>query len=266
MSDQNADTPGETDVFTDTCVLFDYAVEEREAATTLFETYPGIDEVVSQRVKREFESVASRHQDVHRELLEVATEGDLAAYQAAELGSQSNDIGYVVDIYNKLLTLNDDAEVIRRVNELINRLNKARRELFGDDGIVVVLDLDGLDARLKGALDPLIDNDADVRIVCDAVKWRRNGGSGTFLTADADDLLGDGDSDTDSGSTSSDSVEDDASGGLSDSFEDFLAAEEKSLPERINDRIASRFNAGATLTILSVPELLTGLEAEPPLD
>lgn len=240
------------DVFGDTCVLFDYSVERRADARRLFEERVHVEKVVSPRVKREFESVASRQQDIHRELLDHATSNRLEEYEPETLGGQKNATRYAIELYSELLDLGDEVEVVRRLNELVNQLEKARDELFGTEGLVTVVKVDGVDARLSGLLSSVVSNDADVRVLSDAVAWRRDGGSGTFLSEDADDILGDEDSQSEKVSDHVETSNEETEGGLSDSFEDFFAEEEKSVPEQINEQIARRYDSESTLTILSI--------------
>jgi len=58
----------------------------------------------------------------------------------------------------------DDVEAVRRLNELINRLEKAKDELFEEDGTLTVLSLDGVDAQLVGLLRGVVENEADIRV------------------------------------------------------------------------------------------------------
>ncbi|QIB78080.1 hypothetical protein G3A49_07995 [Haloferax volcanii] len=243
------------DVFTDTCVLFAYAVEGEKGARVLFEEST-FDKVASERIKREFVSVADRHQDIHRELLEFAATDDLDEYEPTDL-HQKNDVRYVIDLYSDLSEM-DDVEVVRRLNELINRLEKARDELFETDEVLTVLALDGVDAQLVGQLRGVVENEADIRVLCDAAAWSRNGGSGTFLTEDTEDLLG---SDEGTRSAVKGGEADESGDGLSDSFADFLGSENKSVPERINDQIVSRYDNDSALQILSIDDFLS-IEAE----
>lgn len=242
------------DVFADTCVLFAYAVEGDDDARKVFHDHV-LEKVVSERIEREFESVADRQQDIHRELLEFAASGDLEEYEPADL-SQKNDVRYVVDLYSELTNMDDEVEIVRRLNELVNRLEKAREELFGSDGAVTIVSVDGVDAQLMGMLRSVVENDADVRVLCDAVAWRRNGGSGVFLTEDTEDILG---NDADSVASESGGIDDDDGGdnGLSDSFEDFWGTDDKSVPEQINERVSDRYGADSTLRILSTGSFVT---------
>ncbi|NUC73014.1 hypothetical protein HTZ84_11945 [Haloterrigena sp. SYSU A558-1] len=239
------------DVFTDTCVLFAYAVEGEADARKLFEDTT-FDKVASERIKREFVSVADRHQDIHRELLEFAATDDLNEYEPTDL-HQKNDVRYVIDLYSDLTDM-DDVEVVRRLNELINRLEKARDELFETDGALTILALDGVDAQLVSLLRGVVENEDDIRVLCDAAAWSRNGGSGTFLTEDTEDLLG---NDEDAGNAVEGGETDECGDGLPDSFADFLGSENKSVPERINDQIVSRYDTDSALQILSIEDFLT---------
>lgn len=255
MTEDESNTPV-SDVFGDTCVLFNYAVECQEPARRLFKERSNIEKVVSPRIKREFESVSGRQQDIHRELLKFATSGEIGEYDPEVVGSHSNDLRYVIDLYSELVELDDTVEVVRRLNELVNRLEKAEEELFGQDGLVLVINVDGLDAQLKGLLSGVVDNNADVRILCDAVAWRRNGGSGTFLSEDTEDILGKGDVQPSDESVDEDDLSESGEG-LPDSFEDFLSeGKKKPLPERINEKITIRYDSSASLRIMSVSEFL----------
>lgn len=240
------------DVFADTCVLFDYAVESDSKAITVFEEQTSLDKVISQRIQREFDSVATRQQDIHRELLEFVARGELDEYEPESVGSQKNDVRYVVSLYSELTELEDDVEVVRRLNELTNRLKKARDELFGPEGRVTILTVDGVDAQLMGLLRGVVENEADVRVLCDAAAWRRNGGSGVFLTEDTEDILGDDEfQDKEGGS-------DDVNEGmeLPDSFNDFLGTKDKSVPDQINDQIVIRYGSESKLYILSTGDFV----------
>ena len=239
------------DVFADTCVLFDYAVERESEAITVFEDRAALNNVVSQRIEREFDSVATRQQDIHRELLKFATSGELNKYEPENVGRQKNDVRYVVGLYSELTDAEDNVEAIRRLNELINRLEKAQDELFGPEGRLTILTVDGVDAQLMGLLRGVVENEADVRVLCDAVAWSRNGGSGVFLTEDTEDILGDDEfQDKEDGS---DNVSED---GLPDSFDDFLGGEDKSIPDQINDQIVTRYGSESKLYILSTGDFV----------
>ena len=245
------------DVFTDTCVLFCYAVEGEPEARHVFED-PTLDKVASERIQREFVSVSDRHQDIHRELLEFAATGDLDEYEPADL-HQKNDVRYVVDLYSELTDM-DNVEAVRRLNELINRLEKASDELFGTEGILTVLSVDGVDAQLVGLLRGVVENNADIRVICDAAVWSRNGGSGIFLTEDTEDLLG---SDQDTEDNAEDDVDETGGSGLPDSFADFLGSERKSVPKRINEHVVNRYDTSAELRILSAEEFVASENVTP---
>lgn len=251
-----------TDVFNDTCVLFGYAVEGHSAAQELFNKHVAVEKVASRRIKREFQSVSRRQQDIHRELLQVVSQGELSEYEPEKFSGRSNDVGYVVELYSELASLDDRVEVVRRLNELVNRLDKADQELFGEDGVVKVLNVQGTDGKLNGLLRTVVSNDADVRVLCDAVEWRTNGGSGTFLSEDVNDILGRSGPETEREETEPNEGE--VKSGLSDSFSDFWGDEGgKTQRERINDQIETRHGPEARLRILSTQEFLDQARTSP---
>ena len=144
--------------------------------------------------------------------------------------------------------------MVRRLNEPINRLEKARDELFENSGVLTILAVDAFYAQLVGLLRGVVENEDDIRVLCDAATWSRNGGSGTFLTEDTEDLLG---SDERTGRAVEGSDADESGDGLPDSFADFLGSENKSVPERINNQIVSRYDTESTIEILYIDDFLT---------
>ncbi|WP_276302676.1 hypothetical protein [Halorussus lipolyticus] len=70
------------------------------------------------------------------------------------------------------------------MNELINRLEKAKDEIFETVGVFIVLALNGVNAQLVGQLRGVVKNKDDIRILCNVATWSQNAGPGTFLTED----------------------------------------------------------------------------------
>lgn len=142
----------------------------------------------------------------------------------------------------------DPAEAARRVQERNRQLKQGYRELFEfDPPLVVIAEVPARDARLLGNLSGSVGNDADARILCDAVEWKRDGGSGLFITSDKGDMLAD------------EEKEEDESGdgdGLPDSFAAFLGGDTRSSPEKIKDAIKQRYDQSAVLEIYSIDTFL----------
>lgn len=64
-------------------------------------------------------------------------------------------------------------------------------------------------------------------------------------------------SDEDTGCAVESGDADETGDGLPDSFADFLGSENKSVPERINDQVVSRYDIDSALEILSIEDFLT---------
>lgn len=189
-----------------------------------------------------------RRQQLHTELLPYIKRDEVEEFEPAGSDSfTSNDWSYVREFRNTLSEL-APAEAARRVQERNRQLKQGYRELFKiDSPLVVVVEVPSRDASLLGTMSGVVDNDADARILCDAVEWCRDGGSGLFITSDVGDMLADGDDqDTDS----------DESDGLPDSFAGLLSGDSRSAPERINETIERHYDSSCCLEIHSISSFL----------
>lgn len=250
-SDTERPEPDTTAVFTDTSVLFDYGIDDEEPARVLFVEKRAVGKVTSKRGKNEFDSVCSNREEIHR-TLQSYIPGDLEAFDPDSLDHLTdNDLGYLFDLFSELLDTEDDREALRRLNEEKRKLKTAQRELFSDrDAFVEVIEVGPIDIQLRDHLATEIDNMDDVRLLCDAVEWSRNGGTGTFLTSDKDDFQ-----DTEDESTSENTANDE-SDGLSETLEGFTDGDDRTRLERINDHISNRYSEHATVVIQSTESFL----------
>jgi hypothetical protein len=264
MATEGDGTPLDTTAaFTDTSVLFDYALDGRAPAETLFLDTPAVSKVTSKRGRNEFEAVRERRVAIHREF-RGHLPGDLEEFDPEGLSELTgNDLGYLTDLFNELLEIEDDAEALRRLNEKKRQLNTAHRELFsGTNPAVEVVEVGTIDIQLRDALALEIDNMDDVRLLCDVVEWTRDGGTGVFLTSDAKDFLPEqddtGQADTDDGAED-DAPEADEGGGLPSSLTDFMSDDETSKTERINEQIRGRYSDEAKVDIMRTEAFLEQL-------
>jgi hypothetical protein len=191
-----------------------------------------------------------RRQQLHTELLPYIKRDKVEEFEPTSADSLTpNDWSYVREFRTTLSEL-APAEAARRVQERNRQLKQGYRELFDmKSPLVVVVDVPSRDASLLGRLSGTVDNDADARILCDAVEWCRDGGSGLFVTSDVGDMLAeaeDDDEDTDSGEND----------GLPDSFVGFLSGDSRSAPERINAAIERCYDSSCCLEIHSIDSLL----------
>jgi hypothetical protein len=246
--EQDRNGSGRIETFTDTSVLFNYALDVRQQRAEELLVEHRCIVITSETVKREFEGVMERRQQIHTELLPYIKRHEVVEYEPSNRDKLTeNDWGYVQDFQDALSEL-EPAEAARRVQERNRQLKQGYRELFESDSPhVIVARVPPRDARLLGNLSGIIENDADARILCDAVEWVRDGGSGVFLTSDSDDMLASDDERTDE---SEDSID------LPDSFDAFLSSDSRTAPERINDVIERRYNETCCLEIHSIDSFL----------
>lgn len=97
---------GHLEAFTDTSVLFNFAldVRQRRADELLIEHTCSV--VVSHTVKREFEGVMSRRQRIHTQLLPYIKRGEVENFEPENPDSFSkNDWGYVREFRDTLSEL-----------------------------------------------------------------------------------------------------------------------------------------------------------------
>lgn len=245
---QNRRGSGRLETFTDTSVLFNYALDVRQQRAEELLVEHRCVVVTSETVKREFEGVMERRQQIHTELLPYIKRSEVVEYEPSNRDALTeNDWGYVQDFRDTLSKL-EPAEAARQVQERNRQLKQGYRELFESNSPhVIVAQIPPRDARLLGNLSGIIENDADARILCDAVEWVRDGGSGIFLTSDAGDMLAGDDEEID---------ETKDNPGLPDSFEAFLSGDSRTAPERINDAIESRYDKTCCLEIHSIDSFL----------
>lgn len=239
---------GQLDAFTDTSVLFNFALDVRQQRADELLVEHTCSVVASNTVKREFEGVMSRRQRIHTQLLPYIKRGEVENFKPENPDSLSpNDWGYIREFRDTLSKL-EPAEAARRIQERNRQLKQGYRQLFEfDPPLVIVAQVPSRDASLLGNLSGIIENDADARIICDAVEWGRDGGSGIFLTSDAGDMLAEGNSEDDESEEGND---------LSDSFVGFLSGDSRSAPERINDAIERRYDTSCRLEMHSIDSFL----------
>ncbi|UPM45348.1 hypothetical protein [Halocatena salina] len=245
---KNNHSNDQLEVFTDTSVLFNFALDVQQHRADELLVHHECIVVASDTVKREFEGVMERRQRIHTQLLPYIKRNEVQHFEPENPDSLTpNDWGYVQDFRDTLSELKP-AEAAHRVQERNRQLKQGYREIFEfDSPYVILVQVPSRDASLLGNLSGIVQNDADARILCDAVEWRRDGGSGLFLTSDTGDMLAD---------TAEDENESEESSELPDSFVSFLSGDSRSLPQKINDAIQRRYDECCYLDIHSIDSFL----------
>jgi len=242
-----------SEIFADTSVLFNFAIDDNpKGAKELFEEHD-CGKIVSQQVKEEFDGVRENREKIHRFLLEYASKDEVEEFRLSDIdGLSPNDRSYARELRDELVAM-DEVEAVSRLREKRRNLDTAARELFEEGLIDEVLEGCSRDTQLKGYLGAVMENEADVRIVCDAVYWHRKmDGSGTFLASDKDDILGEESSEEDDATSDVDKIEDSED---EIPFEALLE-DDRSMREKINEQIEQRYDSESTLDILSIHEFL----------
>lgn len=208
------------EAFLDTSVCFNYTFDDDGGhAKRLLPDHP-TDAIVSDSVKREFDSVKKRRENLCSEVLRYAKRDELESFEHANPERLSENDRAFVDRFVETLAPLDPVQVVRRINEKLNQLQTGYDDLFRKpDPHLSILPPQSRDGALMGDLRTRVGNEADCRIICDAVEWCDAGRGDHFLTSDREDVLGP----AEEGAESEDIPDTEGEGGgLPDSFLGFL--------------------------------------------
>lgn len=187
MSSEPSETKKE--VFCDTCVLISYILDEQNegARKLLLESEFG--KVISEKVEEEFQRVPDRKDDIYYDFIQVITsdEDDIAEQKADERDYlKHNDVGFFNQLRDEVQQGESQKEkmrILREKQKVADRRYGRIQEIVGEpyprnDDIALLL-----------GIGQEVSNEDDCQVVCDAVNWNLNGGSGRFATLDKKDLL-----------------------------------------------------------------------------
>lgn len=196
MSSEDVET---SEAFLDNSVLLDYTLDEREDAIELFEEHPEVEKLTSENGHEEYEALKNRRVEfvewIKNELDDGRTISDINPLNFTKLSS--NDERYVHDLYGKLTDLGSRDEIFARLKEERNKLIVGYKNLFEEPLAEVAIIDPSLTPvtedweTLHSRLDTVVNNPHDQNLLCDAVEWGRRGGSGTFVSMDTSDIVGD---------------------------------------------------------------------------
>lgn len=179
-------------VFADTCVLVNFVQREWEPdhSAHLIESET-VDVVVSRNVVDELEDVADRRHDIYQDMIDflLEEEGRIEDYDPGDrriyLGD--NDAGHVRNLQMELSSLDDRREVLRRLRRFVRAAGRRVEYL---ESSLMDTTVDPLPPfELKLAIDRVLNQSADAKVVADAAAWTADGGSGVLVTLDDDDLF-----------------------------------------------------------------------------
>jgi predicted nucleic acid-binding protein len=181
------------EAFVDTCVLLNFVQQEWEPphSKALVESET-IDLVVSDAVMEELSNVSDRRADIYEDFVDFLLEADDATIEEYDHGDRhvyvgENDAGHIRDVQMELASLDDTSEVLRRLRRYLRAVDRRFEFLETKlDGHVVV---PSGSLTLEFAVQRVVPNEDDARIVTDAAGWTADGGTGYLVTLDSEHLL-----------------------------------------------------------------------------
>lgn len=182
-------------VFVDTSVLLNYAqqVIERDHTSPLIDS-DEIEVVVGITVANELEEVRERREHIYEDFLAYLIDDaeDIGEYDPSSRRPyfQTNDELHVRDVQMKLAQLDDRRKIQRDVRRALRSI-KRRLSYIIDEVVPDSLYDQQPGMAVMFALQDVISNDNDRKVIGDAALWSAEGenSSGVFATMDRDDLL-----------------------------------------------------------------------------
>lgn len=176
-------------VFCDTSVLISYVLDQGVEGAKRLLLESDLEKVISEKVEEEFQQVPDRKDEIYYDFLEVITSDDDDIGQQKVKGRdylKPNDIGF----FNRLRDEIEQGESVKQKMRLLRERQKIADRRYGRvQEIVGEPHPRNDDVELLLRLGREISNEDDCQVVCDAVDWSLNGGSGKFATLDKHDLL-----------------------------------------------------------------------------
>lgn len=181
-------------VFTDTCVLYDYTVDDAQEAAQLFDSHTNVRKVTSQFGYDEYLNVAERRASAYEAWESAVAAGESSAGDhrfttPAELTERDRE--KLRELQTQLVDQVDQVEALRRISERRRRYEQGIKILFtseiGDQKVEVKSNIE-CDDDLISRLRMDISNYSDCQLLADAVEWYASGGSDNFVTSDKDDF------------------------------------------------------------------------------
>lgn len=181
-------TPGPA-VFCDTSVLLSYVLDQSSPGVERLLIESDQPKVIGETVEREFHRVPERREAVYRDFLKIVTSDDesvadatvaerdyLEPNDAAFFRTLRDEVACADDVEGKLTTIREKQKIVDR---RFGQIEQILHEVYPrSDDIALLL-----------SLGRVVDNEDDCQVLCDAVAWSADGGSGAFTSLDRDDIV-----------------------------------------------------------------------------
>lgn len=243
------------EAFLDTSVCLNYALNDDGGYARRLLPGRNFDPIVSDTVEQEFHSVKSRRESICREFIPYVKRGEIEQFEPSNPERlTSNDWDFIEELADTLSPLSE-TEAVERINEKLDVLQAGYEDLFLEPNrYLIILPPQDRDGHLLRELESEIQNQADRRIICDAVEWCAADRGNHFITSDREDVLGSRRVDP-SSENSEDGLE--GGSGLPDSLVGFVNGNDRSKVEHINHLIERNYSDEERLDFYSVPEFLS---------
>ena len=175
----------------DTSVLFNYTLRQDNGESKEILSDPSRKNVVSKNVRDEYENAASNRRDALKSMSKAAGRGSLDGWEVPDsLDLSVQDEDWCLSLKSRLCDIGSDKQILTKLSQAVRMFNKGYQDLFeGPDRWISEVTPRSNNALLRGYLQRVVDDKGDVKIICDAGAWSKDGGSGTFLTADKNHML-----------------------------------------------------------------------------
>lgn len=191
------------EAFSDTSVLFNYTFQQDNGEAEEFLCDHDCENVVSSSVRSEYQNVRDRRKSIVKSMLKAQGKGEFDEWEPpSHIDLGGHDLNYMIELMEELHSM-DSARLRKRLKTEERRINRGWESLFESPGeyIDTVWQCDR-DPTILANIRSTVNNENDCRILCEAVDWSSNGGSGTMVAGDYDDMI----SNRDSISTTLDSI------------------------------------------------------------
>lgn len=179
------------EAFTDTSILLNYTLQQDDGeAEEILEDHDCV-VIIGNSVQDEYKDVKDNRRELVKSLLKAEKdEGGIEEWTCPDsVDLNSNTQQYLEDLFVDLFS-SDGPKVRRRLEIEENRLIRGWEQLFvvEDAHVDKVLSCER-NPSVVGSLQSIVNNPCDVDILSEAVDWSTNGGTGTTISADHDDMV-----------------------------------------------------------------------------
>jgi|GEM_PF-5655920 len=177
--------------FSDTCILLDFVLKQDDGSAKELLKAHRAENVISRTVKREFENVKDRRQELVRSVLKEHKRGDLDDWEPPQsINLSRNDRMYCAELLSDLREMKSDRDVLKFLSEKERQLRQGKDKLLEEpDAIIDTVWSGDRSATLLGNLRGCVTNGNDRKVICDAADWADQNGTNTLVSSDEDDII-----------------------------------------------------------------------------